>query len=242
MTSWENSDSWYDSIVGKEGHHYHRTVIFPGVLRLLNLQKAKTLLDIGCGNGVLARQLPGHIEYTGVDAAKGLLEKGSKGHFIHADATKPLPLEKKDFDIVCFILSLQNMDPGHEAIKNAALHLKPRGQILLVLNHPCFRIPRQTAWGIDQNAKLQYRRINRYFSPLKIPIQTHPGKQDTSPTTWSFHHPLSTYVSWLKTNGLVVKDMEEWRSDKESQGKWAKMEDRAREEFPLFLTIVGEKL
>jgi len=45
----------------------------------------------------------------------------------------------------------------------------------------------------------------------------------------------------LKTNGLVIKDIEEWRSEKESQGKWAKMEDRAREEFPLFLAILGEK-
>jgi len=46
----------------------------------------------------------------------------------------------------------------------------------------------------------------------------------------------------LKTNGLIVQDLEEWRSEKKSVGKWAKMEDRAREEFPLFLAVLGEKL
>jgi len=233
MTSWEESNSWYDSIVGEKGHYYHQTVIFPNALRMLKLNAKTSLLDIGCGNGVLQKHLPKGVEYTGLDIAK-------REHLIQADATKPLPIEKKDFDIACFILSLQNMDPGQDAIKHAAQHLKPRGKMLLVLNHPCFRIPRQSAWGVDEQAKLQYRRINRYLSPLKIPIQTHPSKQ-SSETTWSFHHPLSTYVHWLKTNGLIVQDLEEWRSDKQSVGKWAKMEDRAREEFPLFLAVLGEK-
>jgi ubiquinone/menaquinone biosynthesis C-methylase UbiE len=191
MTSWDNSDSWYDSIVGDKGHYYHQSVIFPGVLRMLKLPKNGSLLDVGCGNGVLAKQLPPHIEYTGIDASKNLLDKAPKGQFIHADATKPFPLEKKDFDAACFILSLQNMEQGQDAIAHTTKHLKPKGQLLLVLNHPCYRIPRQSAWGIDEQAKLQYRRVNRYFSPLKIPIQTHPGK-NTEQTTWSFHHPMST--------------------------------------------------
>ncbi|HEY4254808.1 MAG TPA: class I SAM-dependent methyltransferase [Chlamydiales bacterium] len=247
QTSWDKSDAWYDSIVGEKGHYYHQSVIFPEALRLLQIRSSTqaSLLDLGCGNGVLARQLPAQIEYTGVDLAKGLLDAAKRetkrGVFLLSDATKPLPIEKKDFDIACFILSLQNMEDGQGAIIQAATHLKSKGQLLIVLNHPCFRIPRQSSWGIDEEAKLQYRRVNRYLSPLKIPIQTNPGKGAASENTLSFHHPLSTYTTWLQSSGFAIKAIEEWRSDKKSEGHKAKMEDRAREEFPLFLAILGEK-
>jgi hypothetical protein len=36
--------------------------------------------------------------------------------------------------------------------------------------------------------------------------------------------------------------MEEWCSDKKSEGAAARMEDRARKEFPLFLTILASKV
>jgi hypothetical protein len=105
------------------------------------------------------------------------------------------------------------------------------------MNHPCFRVPRQSSWGVDEQKKLQYRRIDRYMEPLKIPIQTHPGQGDKSPQTWSFHHPLSTYVEGLSKSGFVIEKIEEWLSDKLSTGGKAKMENRSRLEFPLFLTI-----
>jgi len=38
--------------------------------------------------------------------------------------------------------------------------------------------------GIDEANKIEYRRINRYFTPLKIPITTHPGEAKSS-VTWS---------------------------------------------------------
>jgi SAM-dependent methyltransferase len=248
QTSWDKSDAWYDSIVGEKGHYYHQSVIFPNTLRLLNIRSSTkaSLLDLGCGNGVLARQLPPSIEYTGIDVAKGLLDIAKKetkrGQFFLGDACKPLPITKKDFDIACFILSLQNMEHGDAAIHEAASHLKPSGELLVVLNHPCFRIPRQSSWGIDEAAKLQYRKINRYLSPLKIPIQMNPGKGASSESTVSFHNPLSTYSGWFQKSGLRIKAIEEWRSDKKSEGQKAKMEDRAREEFPLFLTLLGEKI
>jgi hypothetical protein len=111
-----------------------------------------------------------------------------------------------------------------------------------VLNHPCFRIPRQSSWGVDLEKKIQYRRIDRYFSSMKIPIQSHPSKGAQSSHTSSFHHSLSRYVQWLKQTGFVIETMDEWCSDKKSTGKHAKMEDTSRAEFPLFLAIVAKKL
>jgi hypothetical protein len=132
------------------------------------------------------------------------------------------------------------MEDGRSAIASAARHLKPKGKLILVLNHPAFRIPRQSAWGYDEKTKTQYRRINAYMKPLKIPIAMHPGKKESF-TTYSFHHPLSTYTHWLEKSSFSILSIEEWCSDKKSEGGRAKAEDRARLEFPLFLALIAEK-
>jgi hypothetical protein len=69
----------------------------------------------------------------------------------------------------------------------------------------------------------------------------HPG-QGSGPVTWSFHVPLSTYINVLAEKGFVLEHMEELSSPKESVGKYAKRENTARNEFPLFMVLVFAKL
>jgi hypothetical protein len=93
---------------------------------------------------------------------------------------------------------------------------------------------------VDAQKKLQYRRIDRYMTPLSIPIQTSPGKGKTEETI-SFHFSLSHYTALLKKAGFTIDSIEEWCSDKRSTGKTAAMENRSRQEFPLFLAIIAIK-
>lgn len=241
-TSWKQVSKWYDEIVSRGGHTYHREVIFPELKKWYTFKKTDAILDLGCGQGVLARELPKGVYYLGIDAGKPLIQKAkeySKHHFIVGDVTKPLNLEKKDFSHVFIILALQNMQEGEKVLLNGAKHLRKGGKLILILNHPCFRIPRQSNWGVDEEKKLQYRRIDRYFSPMEVPIQIHPSQKEKSETTFSYHHPISTYSKWMVKNGLSITKLEEWCSHKSSTGKWAKMENRARGEFPLFLAMEG---
>lgn len=243
-TSWESSHRWYDSIVGEKGHYYHEHTVLPGSLKLLQLKKGDSLLDLGCGQGVLSRQLPSDIDYVGIDASPSLVQeakKRSKKSFFVGDITKPLPIKHDPFSHAALILVLQNVEDHAAALANAAKHLKPGGKLLLVLNHPYFRIPRQSAWGIDESKKLQYRRVDTYMTSLKIPIQTNPGSGEQSSQTWSFHVPLSGYIQALSQAGFVIEKMEEWVSDKKSTGPKAKMENRSRLEFPLFLALLCKK-
>ena len=244
MSSWDAAEKWYSGCVGEKGHYYHQSVVLPNALRMLNISKQKSLLDLGCGQGVLARQLPETIEYCGIDLSKKLIDEAKRTtkrkncSFHVGDATaKKLPVEKNDFDRACCILSLQNMEHGEGAIQSAARHLRKEGELLLILNHPCFRIPRQSGWGVDEKSAIQYRRMNGYMSPMDIPLQINPGKGEQSEIFHSYHHPLSNYMKWLSKAGFAIHALEEWISDKKSEGAKARMEDRARREIPLFLAL-----
>lgn len=139
-------------------------------------------------------------------------------------------------------MALQNMEPLDRIVAEIGRVLKPQGRLLLVMSHPCFRIPRQSGWGIDEPRKLQYRRIDSYLTPLKIPIKMHPGAAPNL-LTWTFHRPLSEYFAALAAHGLAVTQLEEWASHRQSKpGSSSRMENRARAEIPMFLSLLAEKM
>ncbi len=76
---------------------------------------------------------------------------------------------------------------------------------------------------------------------LEIPIAAHPGHGEKSEVTWSYHSPLSEYVNNLSEHKFVIEKLEEWVSDKHSVGDAARMENRARKEFPLFMALLARK-
>ena len=229
-----------------KGHYYHQHVVIPGVLKLLALDQSSRLLDVACGQGVLGRSIHKNIPYTGFDIARSLVEEAKrldhsdKHTYLVGDATQDLPLGEWKFTHAAIILALQNIEDGGSVITNITNHLLPNGKLVIVLNHPAFRIPRQSSWGIDEKNKMQYRKINVYMSPLKIPIDMHPG-QKGGPLTWSFHEPIGYYISLLVRHGFVIDAFEEWTSDKESEGSARRMENRSRAEFPLFLAISARR-
>jgi SAM-dependent methyltransferase len=254
-TSWEDGAKWYSSLVGDSGHYYHTHVIFPRLKELIQISTTSlkgpfSMLDLACGSGALLSLLPNDWNYSGVDASKSLIEaskkrlksfKGKKADFICADITKPIKgLKSHLFSHAAIILAVQNLKDPLGAFKTASSHLEKGAPFYIVLNHPCFRIPRQSHWEIDESKNLQYRRIDRYLSPLEIPLQIHPGKKNTKSLA-AFHYSLSDIFAALVQAGFYIEGFEEWVSNKTSSGKAAKRENRARKEFPLFCCIVAVK-
>lgn len=54
---WDHVAAWYDRLVGDEGSDYHRNVILPTALRMLEVKPGERVLDLCCGQGVLTRLL-----------------------------------------------------------------------------------------------------------------------------------------------------------------------------------------
>ncbi len=246
MESWQNVSNWYSQIVGEKGHYYHQTTIIPGALNLLKLKSGDSLLDLACGQGVLARHLPSEVLYVGIDSSEALvkeaqkLDKNSKHSYLVKDLTTPLKLNQK-FTHATLILALQNIKNAFAVAKNASESLKTGGKFLIILNHPAFRIPRHTSWELDEKNEVQKRIVNRYLSPIAIPILLNPSKQEKSEISYTYHLPISVIVETLNQNGFVIEKIEEWISDKNSVGKHAKAENTARKEIPLFMAILAKK-
>ena len=247
-TSWQPVSEWYTKTVGESGNYYHQHVVIPAVLQLLNLSENSSLLDLACGQGVLERQISPSVYYQGIDISPSLINYAKtqihnpNHHVAVGNVTRPLPIAKTNFSHAAIVLALQNIEEPELALQQAADRLAPNGTLVLMLNHPAFRIPRQSSWGIDEKTKTQFRRVDRYLSPLKIPITAAPGQGQRSAITWSYHQPISAYSAFLNNAGFVIEIIEELGSDKVSVGKAAKMENRSRVEFPLFMAIKARKV
>jgi ubiquinone/menaquinone biosynthesis C-methylase UbiE len=245
-TDWTDVADWYDQLVGESGSEFHRHVVVPGVLRLVG--ESKKIIDIACGQGVLCRALRERgAEVTGVDMAQPLIQAARERgpgdiHYHVGDARDLSFLPGGQFDAATCVLAIQNMQPIQPVFESAARLLAPLGKLIIVMMHPCFRGPKETAWGWDEKGKVQYRRVDRYLLPRKSPIVTHPGKS-ADQYTWSFHKPIEAYVKSLRNAGLLIDAIEEWPSHKTStSGPRAAAENTARKEIPMFMAMRGVKI
>lgn len=248
--SWNPVADWYAGWVGAEGSEHHRRLAIPALLDLLQPRPGEQVLDLGCGPGVLApHAAAAGARYTGVDASRKLLafarrHHGAHGRFLPGDATKlrEMPeLEGESFDAAVFLLSIQDIDPLDDALAGAAWALNPGGRVAMVMTHPCFRIPRQSGWGWDRGRRLQYRRIDRYLTPLAVPMKGYGGPERRG-FTRSYHRPLGAYVNGLAAAGLLVDGIHELPTHRRPDpGPRAKAEGAANREIPLFLGLRAVK-
>lgn len=266
-THWGEVAEWYDRWVGDEGSDYQREVIMPGVSRLLDRRKGESgeyrVLDLGCGQGVLGRFLAREgYRVVGIDAAEPLVAKarqrndndGLPINYILADATQlfdeagrpRVKILPESFDAVTVVLAIQNITPITAVWRATHRLLKPGGKLIVVMMHPCFRVPQHADWHFDAEANVQSRLVRRYLTSTDVKIKMHPSQAalgKKAPVTTHFHRPLQAYINTLGNAGLYIDHMEEWVSHRlDEAGPHKAAKDAARKEIPMFMAIRARKL
>lgn len=250
-TSWSGVTEWYDDYLKDEDNYQHK-VILPNLLRLLNIKEKEVLLDLGCGQGFFIEKISdkySNIDIHGIDLSSKLLklaeEKFSKNKHIflkQTDAINLSHIKDSSIDKVYSVLALQNMADVDGVIQEVKRVLKPNGRCLFVINHPSFRIPKESDWKFDNNINKQGRVVFNYMTDKKYVIDLNPGLKamgEKTEETISFHHPLQYFSKIFNKQDMAISRIEEWISHKKSeQGSGRqKAEDDARKEIPMFMFL-----
>ncbi|MCB1015574.1 MAG: class I SAM-dependent methyltransferase, partial [Acidimicrobiales bacterium] len=175
-----------------------------------HLAGARTVLDVGTGEGQVARLAVagGAARVLGVDPTDAqVAEAGRRGGgpgYARAGADA-LPVASGTVDAVVACLVFEHIEAVDAAIAEVARVLAPGGRFLFFLNHPLLQTP-SSGWIDDQilDPPEQYWRIGPYLVEDRTVEQVENGVFIPF-----IHRPLSRYVNALAANGLVVTRMEE---------------------------------
>ncbi len=247
-TSWSEVASWYDDHLENEVDSYHNKVILPNLTRLVAAKDGERILDIACGQGFFTRRLqevsPNTI-FEGIDIGEDLIaiakKRSPKISYVVGNAEECENYSDNTFDTVYIVLAIQNIEHLDKLISEVSRILKVGGTFHIVMNHPAFRIPKETSWEYVDEKGIQARRVDAYLSDSKSEMDMHPGMFN-SPKTLSFHRSMQTYFKQLAKFGFAVDRLEEWISHKVSDnGPRTDAENRARKEIPMFMYLRAKK-
>jgi SAM-dependent methyltransferase len=167
----------------------------PAFLQILPAPGELTL-DIGCGEGRVARELiqRGH-RVVGIDGSITLVEAARAGDppvdVIHADATT-LPLDEGSVDLAVAFMTLQSVDDLERAIAEAARVLVPGGCLCVAVVHPMNSVEEAPHYFAE----------HAYTDTLEL-------DGGVSFTFNDVHRPLSQYFAALTGAGFVVEELTE---------------------------------
>lgn len=107
------------------------------VLENLELRRKCSVLDMGCGIGLLFPHLQNSAQIiVGLDSSKGMLEKAEhikkhleNVHLILADVDHT-PLRSSSFDKIFAITLLQNMPNGNRTLQEAKRVMRPNAKLV----------------------------------------------------------------------------------------------------------------
>jgi SAM-dependent methyltransferase len=202
---WEQHASWWQREFASGSDPEYEELLLPLVAR--HLLGARRVLDIGCGEGQVARRIAGlGAEVVGLDPAPSQLRearaRGNGPHYVRARA-EALPCRNGAFDAVLLCLALEHVDAFDVAIHEVARVLENGGRFVLLLSHPLLQAP-GSGWVDDQTVGEHYWRIGAYLGDHAETDEVAPGV-----SLRFVHRPLSRYVHAMGQCGLLIDDMEE---------------------------------
>jgi SAM-dependent methyltransferase len=207
LPSWDDLAEWWWRTFTNGADIEYEQQILP--LAEAHLAGCRRVLDIGTGEGQLARRLAGAGKpglVVGIDPFEGQLRnavrQGGGAVYVRA-AGERLPFRRASFDGIVCCLVIEHAADVDAVLAEAARLLAPAGRFLLVVNHPVVQGP-GSGFVDDRVLGEQYWRIGPYLTESVSVEEVDPGV----PILFR-HRPLSRYVNPLCGMGLVLTALEE---------------------------------
>jgi len=249
--AWDRLAKWRDGATGEEGDLWHRALIDPAVRRLVGRVRGLELLEVGCGNGYLARAFAsaGATTVVGLDASSASVrfararerarptgarfEAGDASHLRFADGS---------FDLVVANMALMDIRDARGAFAEAARVLVPGGRLVFSVCHPCFDVDERTSWSVERGfdpltrtfRDTVFRKVHGYRDERRI-LTPWPVGRGKVVWTESYHRTLTTYSRYLHDAGLLIARLEEPWPEAEMLSK--SVQGPYLREIPLHLVV-----
>jgi SAM-dependent methyltransferase len=216
---WNANAEFWDNRMG-EGNAFHKILIEPVQLKLLDIRAGQKILDIACGNGQFARKMAGlGALVTAVDFSEKFIaiarsRGGPNIEYRVIDATSEADLQTltgHSFDSIVCTMALMDMENIEILIRHLPQILKKEGSFVFSIMHPCFNSGESVLMHEHDEeggvVKDKYSvKTSNYLvekSSLGIGMVGQPRPQ------YYFQRPLSTVLRYFFQNGLMLDALEE---------------------------------
>ncbi len=205
---WDHHASWWRETFAEGADLEYAQEVMP--LIAASLTGAQRILDVGCGEGQVARLLhrsPHHPQVTGIDPSGNQLENARRNspaeiNFVQG-AGEHLPFPDGAFDAVVCCLAIEHCADVDAVLAEVARVLDVGGRFLLLINHPLYQ-GAGSGFIDDQILGEHYWRVGPY---LRETVSFEEVDQGVSlPFA---HRPLSRYLNPLASYDLLLVEMHE---------------------------------
>lgn len=220
---WDANADYWDQRMG-EGNVFHRNLIEPTQLRLLDLKPGELVLDIACGNGQFARKmasLGARVVASDVsdrmiaNAKRRITEKADRIEYHVVDATDEgqlMALGEGRFDAAVCTMAIMDIASIEPLISGVRRLLKPGCRFIFSIMHPCFNSTSGFTRVVEREER-DGELLERYFVKISNYIHPHTHKGlamvgQPVPQNY-FHRPISVLLNAFFKEGFVLDGIEE---------------------------------
>jgi 2-polyprenyl-3-methyl-5-hydroxy-6-metoxy-1,4-benzoquinol methylase len=172
------------------GFNANLDLVIPRLVEVVGRVDGLTVLDAGCGEGIVSRSLMGTAtRVVGIDIVPQLIAYArardltqSITYEVH-DLSRPLPHYQHTFDLIVSNLVLNDVPDYRGFITTLSASLKPSGRIVLSLNNPYSALLRE--------------KVNNYFDTEAV------AQYVFGPATY-FHRTMEEYSHAFHEADLVL--------------------------------------
>lgn len=177
--------------------NFNRDLIIPALLNVVGAVEGLTVLDAGCGEGIVSRLLAAQgAKVTGVDISPRFIELARERdltrqlvYMVH-DLSQPLPSHEQAFDLVVSNMVLNDLPDYQGFIATLSAVTKPHGRIVLSLNNPYSAVLRE--------------KVESYFDSGKAVLY---NMARDGVAVYYFHHTMEEYITAFREAGLLLRSL-----------------------------------
>lgn len=219
---WDSKAEFWDQNMG-EGNLFHRHLVAPAVERLLSPRVGEFILDVACGNGLVARQLARlGAQVVATDVSQRFLDRARERTTEYAerieyrqldatDEAQLLALGARRFDAAVCTMALMDIPTITPLLSALSRLIKRGGRFVFAVPHPCYNSNAISllAEEEDRGGTLVTTHAIKVFDYLHVPPQKGTGMRGEPAPHYYFHRPLGALFAECFAAGFVLDGLEE---------------------------------